>query len=886
MADLDRTAPKPGPPGAAPEKPAADKSSTWSKRTVVPGAALIALLLILLFAWHTYERWEELNRHHQRQLARAAELLEGVVVNAATTVENACEHDVESFLEEQPYIVDVQANELRPRLRLLSYDETAPKKELAVDIGRVLQETPRPDSFEHLMLADAEGLVVRKFSRGEWTPPLLVVDLAATLAALDPPVDFAGLHGSSSQRDVVLGGERFQLYTQPVRVNPLAEMDCLSPAENGGLTLSEAREWMLVALAPYPELQRRSFSFETYMIGAMTLLPLIAVLGWPFVKLGALDPGERFGYRDVALLYLSTSALVSLLTVLALAGDSYRHFSDRGDERLVELSTRINQKLRLELSQAVVQLHEYDRQFFDAAGKGPCERQPCLLDPDCAAPPENGCRRLEAPQSYKNVDQVAWIDANGMQTHKASVSPPFKPLNVSERPYFRAVATKDLYELDGKDRAIFVHPSRSITTGRYYTFLSAESDAGTARRGEERPVDAEPPKAIVLTMNPAALNDQPLRPGYGFAIVDRDGEVLYHSDPRLPLRENLLAEVSDSLRLGGVISTGASQKLTLTYYARPHRFYVKPIEELTSASEPVWTLVTFRDLSIGRGAAVQALTLSVIWPLPILIGFGGAVLWAFSRVSRPHRGAWLWPHEGKRDRYLRLTFVLATLALITVSWDTIEGGVAVAVGVAVVLLLVMRRVPDSNRSPLKSLFWHRAFLVLVTLQLAVIPARGLFRAIWSHEFGKLHNYEQTVLAERMDAYRRTAMARFTGPEYLPHADTLLDERKRFHAWESRPTLEFRSSGWLMRWHQFVARQLPMHNETMAQTRYRDDVLDSPYPPVAGRWTLLAFLLALPTLLWWIRYNSNQVFFANVSNDGVEQNGAKGEFAVRTRTQSG
>ena len=600
MADSDRTAPKSSPARTAPEKPAGDKSSTWSKRTVVPGVALVALLLILLFAWHAYERWEELNRYHQRQLARAAELLESVAVNAATTVKNACQHDVASFLKEQPYLADIEANELRPRLSL-KYDESASEKELALSIRRVLQETPHPDSFEHIMLADGEGRVVRQFSRGEWTPPLLVVDLAATLKSIDPPVDFVALHGSSSRAEVVLGGERFQLYTQPVRVNPLVQMDCVSPAESGGLTLGEAREWTLVALAPYPELQRRSFSFETYMIGAMTLLPLIAVLGWPFVKLGALGPGERFGYRDVALLYLSTSALVSLLTVLALAGDSYRHFSDRGDERLVELSTRINEKLKLELSQAVAQLDEYDRQFFDAEGRGPCERQPCLLDPECAAPPENGCRRLEAPQSYKNVDQVAWLDENGMQTHKTSVPRPFRPLDVSERPYFRAVATDDLYALDGADRAIFVHPSRSITTGRYYTFLSAKSSAGAARRGEGRPVGAEPPKAIVLTMNPAALNDQPLRPGYGFAIVDRDGEVLYHSDPRLPLRENLLAEVSDPLRLEGVISTGASQMLTLTYYARPHRFCVKPIEELTSASEPVWTLVAFRDLSIGRG---------------------------------------------------------------------------------------------------------------------------------------------------------------------------------------------------------------------------------------------------------------------------------------------
>lgn len=717
--------------------------SRWSKSAMLATAALLLVLPVVLFAWYALVGWEQLNHHHQRQLARSADLLETRVRSARANVKNASGHNLADFVERQPYLVFVD-----------------PTSELVkVDIEQILLEAPRPDAFEHVFLVTDKGKVYQTFPRDRWTdesgwsmqrpgpvekptPELRIADLVQGLASSELEMDSETFRAATGQYSVTLGGERFQLYTQPVRMGLTAK----GRLEDND---DEVHEWTLAALSPYKELQQRSFAFETYFVAGLTLLTIVTILGWPFVKIWTLDPGERFRYGDVILLYLSTSALTALLTMLTLAGDSYRDFSEQGNQRLQDMAKKINDNLQAELKNTLAQVDEFDREYGDDL----CEMRCHLLDANGRDEDETcnqrACRSLPSPTVFKNVSQVAWLSADGFQVNKASVGVPFKLLDVSKRRYFQGVDRDEMFTLEGAERRFFARPDRSITTGQFYTFLSAESRKG--------------PKAIAFSMQLASLSEQPLHPGYGFAVVDRSGTVLYHSDTRLPLRENLFAEVSEPLKLQAAMLAGLERELTLSYYARPHRFYVDPMDYLQGELAPTWTLVTFRDLSIGRSAAVQALTLAILWPLPLLVLLGGIALYVFSNLKIPHRGAWLWPQESKRSRYIWISLWLAVSALASQSWDTASWGLLiVALVTAVPIYAAMRRVPDSDRQPLQSIAWHRVFLLLVVFQLAVIPARGVFRVIWSDQMGKLYAYEQGTLAARKADFRRSAIEGFHG----------------------------------------------------------------------------------------------------------------------------
>src|SRR6202008_3238613 len=134
-------------------------------------------------------------------------------------------------------------------------------------------------------------------------------------------------------------------------------------------------------------------------------------------------------------------------------------------------------------------------------------------------------RRLELPADSVHIEQVSWISPTGRQLWKISADAMDAKNDVSGRVYFQSVRDGYLLEGDGTGKPFYVGPDRSVTDGKFYTFVSARSRLA-ARGRHTRPVVAA--AARLLSLNPPALPA-----GYGFALINREGRVLYHSDGRL-----------------------------------------------------------------------------------------------------------------------------------------------------------------------------------------------------------------------------------------------------------------------------------------------------------------------------------------------------------------
>jgi hypothetical protein len=830
----------------------------WRRLAALPGILLVLLLPVGLFAWHVLVQWDRLNNYHQRELGHAAATLEAVAATARVNVENIGDRKPGEFVADQPYLRLAGKDAGDSELRLGNGGS-----QFAIDVAKVLREVPFPESFDTLLVVNGSGKVVERITHDEWERDLgwterslhPLVDtaddglrinhLGEALAASQPPVELSKLRGSTASMRVTLGGRLFRLFLQPLKLS------------NGSAGPPQAQHWMLAGLAPYAELQQRSYSMDTYLVAALVVFVLFAALGFPFLKLWFLDKRERFNVFDAYWLYCSTGALASLFTVLVLAGDSYREFSRQGDARLVEMASRLNRNLSREIGAALAQLDDFEKKYGDEL----CLKEPGLLD---RREPKD-CRPLPPPQKLMNIDQIAWIGADGRQIRKTAVSTPSELLDVRKRAYFRAVDEDALFSF-AAGRRFFVRPDRSITDGRYYTFLSIPSTAsGTPK-----------PEAAVLTLHLSSVHEQPLHPGYGFALVDRRGSVLYHSDSRLLLRENILGEVSQTERLRALLLAGKAGDLSVIYHARPHRFHVTPVHDVTEGGRPLWSLIVFRDLSIGRGAAAHALTLAVLWPIPVLqLLLLGMLMAIYCLSRRKHRraGTWLWPHEGKAGRYRAIAvalIALAPVAMIT-GWffSTIAGIIVVAASAALVSLILYNRVKAGKREPLAAVFSHRMVLLLLVWHLAVIPTSGLFRVIWTYELGKLYLYEEVSLRSRQADFRRWGVEELAGhhQEYSSHAGALLDEQQDYHVWPRTPLPVPMSTGPLLKLHQEISELLPLRHETMIRILHQSSAQDAPYIPAVGWFTLTGGLVATAGLLWWIRFNTNRVFFANVANDG-------------------
>src|SRR4029079_1289656 len=124
----------------------------------------------------------------------------------------------------------------------------------------------------------------------------------------------------------------------------------------------------------------------------------------------------------------------------------------------------------------------------------------------------------------------------------------------------------------------------SRTTGESATILAIPSDvSGT--------------KVATMSVNFLSIAD-PIAPrDLGFAIIDSDGKVLFHSDRSRVLVENMLHECPDPRALQSAISRRVPTFLSTDYGASPNRMFVTPLPGLERLP---WTLVLYRKLSANR----------------------------------------------------------------------------------------------------------------------------------------------------------------------------------------------------------------------------------------------------------------------------------------------
>jgi hypothetical protein len=399
-------------------------------------------------------------------------------------------------------------------------------------------------------------------------------------------------------------------------------------------------------------------------------------------------------------------------------------------------------------------------------------------------------QRVPWPTRNVHLRQVGWIRSDGTQIWKATADAIPGKSQVNQRAYFRAVQHRNLFQLADKDRAFFIGPDRSIADGKFYTFLSMPSAISPALCNPA----ALPGTPVVSTIAYLlSLDRQPLPAGYGFALINREGRVLYHSDGRLSLREDLYEELSEGARVRAIVYANREGLLGSGYRERPHRLYLHPIAlRRTDEAIPAgFYLVAFRDTSAERALVGHVFVAGLIVPMTLLIAVYAVAAWGLPRVSRSvdrYWSAWLWPHGGLNRVYRTQTITLVALLLASVGSYVISGSLAAflllpiaAAGLAIgIYMHGSRRAPERCR--LSAPGWHTASVLLVLVCLVVAPCSALFRLALSHEFAKLILTERGwIESQRQDTPRAAALETLTDEYVASYAAQLTQVRQGYFA---------------------------------------------------------------------------------------------------------
>jgi hypothetical protein len=189
-----------------------------------------------------------------------------------------------------------------------------------------------------------------------------------------------------------------------------------------------------------------------------------------------------------------------------------------------------------------------------------------------------------------------------------------------------------------------------------------------------------------------SLSDPVVPDGFGFCVIDRDGKVLFHSDEKRDLQENLFAECDHGADLRSMVSARASGHVDARYLGRGHLLYVRPIQNLP------WTLVAFMEERLLAEANFDILIGSVILLLLYCLLIT-PVCYLLCPLHNKDKSAWIWPDGNRTAAYqlliwLNLALTAAFLFVIALKngWALLVPAISIPViGVVVAYVVVAKR---------------------------------------------------------------------------------------------------------------------------------------------------------------------------------------------------
>ncbi len=413
--------------------------------------------------------------------------------------------------------------------------------------------------------------------------------------------------------DIELAGTRYKLFLQPVVLDVYSDQD---EAQD-----EPAQEWVLCGLRSAKSLEWEALSISSTFMVWLTALFLAIFMSSPLLKVGFMNHRQHLRLSEIGWL---SGSLVLLAIVFTLSGFNAIGFplNDDTEEQLEKLGHNLSINIYDELSQMRRQLVEW------CTTKG--ETQVSLIKGDQQIVKWGASRYLTPMVDISRSrlfthSESTYLDQQGPAFHFDSVMP-------TNKVEYLAALTIRTQDCNGKLLNDF--PGRSDLTG------------GVA----------------VLTAQPLSLIDPILPYGYGFALLDEKGAVLFHSDKTKNLHENFLQETDWNQQLHAAMFGHSNQRsLQVTYMGKDYQARVMPISGMSQAP---WSLVVYRDLDTVRTLNLQAIIMAATLLLLIcILPAVGVAIWAF--IVRPRFAPeWLWPNHARMITYVYQIAAYAVLIVL------------------------------------------------------------------------------------------------------------------------------------------------------------------------------------------------------------------------------
>ncbi len=570
---------------------------------------------------------------------------------------------------------------------------------------RPLLQDVLPPGFEAVVLSRVDGEVLLQI--GGARARLTRLPGPKPVKGKEAPPAEPGAEPGTALRVVVVAGVDHKSYLQPLEVDLAAASDAEQAEGASG-------DWVLCGLMPVSVFRAQALKISPTVVLTCLGVLMFAVLSLPFLKLRFLGRRAPLKALDVAVLGASSVVLGCLATLAVVDFAVYRRLEAERVERLVAVGDELRASARDEIDQLEQQLDALTA-WFDPTGPrtdllweleftGP--EDPSAIDADGTEPAAG----IDPGFHHPRFEMAFWMGSDGGQLDKRTIrAGNTPPVPVASREYFQRALRGELWDAHGQvggEGGRYVQSIRSKTTGGVFGVLSkrvapgrgadysasvralaerraeaaaraATADPGAARTaeagasvddpavaseaaaavGEAASSEATLPVVAAIQARLGSVIEPVLPPGMGFAVVDTDGTVLFHSSPERNLREQLFEEVRDGETLAARVATRSSDVLRSTYRADSHLFRVLPMSGVP------WSLVVFVEREMLRSLHFEVLTFTLLLLSSYLLVLALLAAWSGAAPSSSGRGviALFWPAESHSRGYRTIALAAAVL---------------------------------------------------------------------------------------------------------------------------------------------------------------------------------------------------------------------------------
>ncbi|GJL54406.1 MAG: hypothetical protein NPIRA02_15380 [Nitrospirales bacterium] len=605
------------------------------------------------------------------------------------------------------------------------------------------------------------------------------------------------LEAGTHQFSIAVPGHAYQVFTRTI----------LLPGE-------EALRWTLVGLVENEKFLNSYLAISSTVLLAVMIGLMALVLAIPLFHLKMMGPTDSLRSTHVLGLILSALLGTGLLTFVVLDLSIYIEGKEELQERLKQSAQSIKNHVHQELKSVLSTLERFDQSQYvdadfanvtesDAAGLTAVGNRKVLLDENIQE--TFNAQRLQPPymliadgdgisnsessehQDTTTIDEdnvqeqqdyyrdflyAFWMDPEGSLRINWSrdtfdgkaMYGTTQNLYLAERNYVQSVTDPSIplwkFPKNGKPDeepyAFFLEPIISWTTGRNTVVASMPSRLH---------LENSPHWIAAIEFTLKSLMDKVvLPPGTGFAVIDSEHRVLFHSEEWRNLREQFLVETDHNSSLHALLSAKTAGHTEGSYWGKANSFYVLPLHSVP------WSLIVFRDMEILRSVnLVGLLVAGSLYGLWSLVVYG--CFWIFLNVQTKHRKApWLWPKRAHHALYVRILginliafsiCIICSIALAKHSGAQLLAALVLPAPIILGNVLYSMHVHTASSQPHRTsehrqpAWWSypRSYSLMMAsflLILGVVPAMGCFTSVFNQEM-KL--FTQFQLLELFDRYK-------------------------------------------------------------------------------------------------------------------------------------